>query len=100
MVVESCLQVRIEDLVRQAGGQIKEALLASQLEAAGIKVELVTSRTRFGGSRLWFKCPDCARRVGILYQHPLSRAFACRKCLRLTYRKQRHKGMTEDSIPG
>lgn len=93
--VESCPKIRIEDLVRKAGGQVKGALIASQLEAAGASVELVTSPTRFGGERFWFQC-ICGRRVGALYQHPLSHAFGCRKCLRLVYRKQRYKGMIEE----
>lgn len=97
-LVESCQKIRIEDFIRKAGGQVKEALLASQLEAVGVGVELITSRTRFGGKRFWFKCPTCAHRVGVLYQHPLSRTVGCRKCLGLKYRQQRHKGMIEERI--
>ena len=97
-LVESCPKIRIEDLVRKAGRQVKEALVASQLEAVGANVELVTSSTRFHGKRFWFKCPTCGHRVGVLYQHPLSRAVGCRTCLGLKYAKQRHKGMVEEEI--
>ena len=37
----------------------------------------------FGGSRPWFTCPGCQRRVGVLIG--AGRLFACRKCYRLSY---------------
>ncbi len=37
----------------------------------------------YGGSRPWFVCPDCGRRVAIvMLQKP---TVACRHCLKLTY---------------
>jgi hypothetical protein len=39
-----------------------------------------------GGSRPWFMCPRCQRRVGKLYQ--LSIDILCRKCYDLGYRSQ------------
>jgi hypothetical protein len=50
------------------------------------------SRTvcHLGGSRPWFTCParDCGRRVAILYEGAI---FACRQCLKLTYRSTRER---------
>ncbi len=98
-LVEQCAKIKIDDLVREAGGQVKAALLASQLEALGVKAGLVTSSTRFGGKRFWFRC-NCGRRVGVLYYNPVSRGFGCRTCLGLKYKKQRYKGMIEGSDQG
>lgn len=41
---------------------------------------------RFGGSRPWFRCPECRRRVAILYGDS---RLACRHCRRPTYPVQR-----------
>lgn len=42
----------------------------------------------YGGSRPWFLCPHCWRRVALLYLDRHGR-FACRHCLRLNYKSQR-----------
>jgi len=46
----------------------------------------------FGGRRFWFICPDCTRRVGVLY-FANEKHFACRLCHKLTYisTKENHK---------
>jgi hypothetical protein len=50
-------------------------------------VRLARTPCTYGGTRVWFLCPRCARRVAILYMtHHL---FACRHCGRLTYVSQR-----------
>lgn len=41
---------------------------------------------RFGGTRPWFTCPCCARRVALLYLH--RGRFACRHCQRVAYASQ------------
>jgi len=54
---------------------------------------LVSRPQPFGGRRWWWKCPRCDRRRGGLF---LAGGWACRRCLRLTYRSQRehewHRG--------
>jgi hypothetical protein len=45
----------------------------------------------FGGTRPWFKCPNCWGRVASLYLR--GGRFACRKCQRLVYASQ-----SEDQI--
>lgn len=40
----------------------------------------------YGGTRPWWRCPCCGRRVAILY---IGKAPACRHCYRLAYRCER-----------
>lgn len=40
----------------------------------------------FGGRRTWFKCPECRRRVALVYR--ARRGFCCRHCCKLTYLSQ------------
>jgi len=51
-------------------------------------VELVEKPCRFGGSRLFFRCPRCGRRILTIYW-PESLRPGCRVCLHLVYRTQR-----------
>jgi len=37
----------------------------------------------YGGERLWFRCPECDRRVAVL--HGASELFLCRHCQDLSY---------------
>jgi len=87
-VSENCRKLSIDDLVRQANIQLKKNWLANQIEVFGVNVGLVTSKTGFGGERLWFVCPGCRSRVGGLYEGQNGQ-FACRKCLGIKYAKSR-----------
>jgi hypothetical protein len=40
---------------------------------------------RFGGHRIWFTCPDCARTCAVVYGPSRRGNFACRVCQRLGY---------------
>lgn len=40
----------------------------------------------FGGERLWFLCPHCSKRVGVLYA--VGKPFLCRHCHQLPYSSQ------------
>jgi len=51
------------------------------------------------GSRLWFLCPTCSRRCGVLYFRPGGHAFRCRICGRLIYRCQRNGARRLGSKP-
>lgn len=46
-------------------------------------VTLSFTPCNFGGSRPWYDCPDCGRRVAILYHW--KQWWFCRTCLGLTY---------------
>jgi len=50
-------------------------------------VQLTHSRGPRGGKRLWFVCPTCRRRVGVLY-HKNGLPFRCRTCCGLAYPSQ------------
>jgi hypothetical protein len=52
-----------------------------------VKETMCVTSTRLcsGGERLWFLCPPCGRRVGILFLPVGQRFFACRRCHQLTY---------------
>ena len=95
LTVETCPRVKIDDLLKQCRQSFKESMLTSQLKVMGIDVELITTETKFNGVRFWFQCPQCERRVGVLFKYPITEAIGCRLCLNLKYRKQRYKGMPE-----
>lgn len=51
-------------------------------------VYLTDTQCNLGGERFWFLCPDCNKRVGVLYLCELG-YFSCRLCLSLVYESQR-----------
>ena len=58
-------------------------------EWQSIEQSVMFNRTpcNYGGSRKWFLCPECERRVAILYF--TGELFLCRHCVGLTYSCQR-----------
>lgn len=56
-----------------------------QGESLNYTVQIVWTTCNYGGSRPWFLCPRCSRRVGVLY---CQRRFLCRTCQGLVYRCQ------------
>lgn len=48
------------------------------------RIRLIKTPCHFGGSRLWFQCPNCWRKVSTLMMSSQNKYF-CRTCLRLTY---------------
>lgn len=97
-LTDQCQQIKLSDFVRKARLKFKQALLQSTIETEGYSILLNRSKTGFGGTRFWFSCPNCQRRAGVLYRHPVSEIIACRRCLRLDYRKHRYKGMIENVV--
>ena len=76
------------------------AFIPLQLEPPGVPVRFEVTRQR-KGTRAWFLCPHCDRRVGKLYRirapHQLFRIWGCQKCLGLTYPSQAgHKTQARD----
>ena len=51
------------------------------------QVQTQTSPCHLGGERRWFTCPECSKRVAVLYAP--GRYFACRKCYGLGYTTQK-----------
>jgi len=97
-LVEECQRIKFSDLLRKYRNALKESVIGSEMETMDTKIELITSKTGYGGTRYWFKCPLCGTRIGVLLKHPLTNALGCRKCLNLDYKKRRYKGMLESSI--
>ncbi len=97
-IVEECRKLSLKDYMARARSTLKKAILESELSVFDRPIKLVTSLTRFGGTRYWFECPNCERRVGILFFEPLTNKVGCRVCLGLKYRKQRYKGMPENTV--
>jgi hypothetical protein len=97
ILVENCRSVNIRDILNSYKNKVKKLIIQSSIEAQGLKIKLTQSKTCFNGVRLWFECPICKRRVGILYHHPLNNKLGCRTCLNLDYRKRRYKGMLEEN---
>lgn len=62
-----------------------------QVESGGrsfsqsISVQLSFTQCKLGGSRAWWECPSCSKRVAVLYGWG---RFQCRKCLDLHYLSQ------------
>ncbi len=94
-LIEDCRKVTMREYLARAKRQMKEALFASEVSIFTTPIGFKTSRTAFGGTRHWFACPACGRRVGVLFVHPITNAIGCRRCLGLEYRKRRFKGMVE-----
>ena len=59
------------------------------------EVSLVTTPCNLGGVRYWFGCPDCGRRVGVLYLAPGNVYFRCRNCNNLSYHSRNTSGLEE-----
>ena len=57
----------------------------SSREQVNQRIDLTRTRPYFGGSRPWWCCPGCGRRVAILYG---GRRFLCRACHGLAYTSQ------------
>lgn len=93
--MEDCQRVSISAYLRKAKARLKKELIATEIALDNLTIELMPSKTQFGGTRYWFKCPLGAHRAGTLFVHPFTGAIGCRKCLGLEYRSRRFKGMLE-----
>ncbi len=91
ILVEQCERISVSSYLRKAKEKLAATLVAAEIKASGRSIELASSKTAFGGTRLWFKCPLCSLRAGMLFEHPLTREIGCRKCLELEYRSRSNK---------
>lgn len=55
---------------------------------------LTQTPCHLGGSRRWFICPSCQRRIGVLYMR--NKRFGCRTCQKVSYQSQ--SGDAEDRM--
>ncbi len=78
LIVEECSRLSIKDFPLNRN-LFKQIIIDNQI------VYLTATKCYFGGSRYWFKCPNCKKRIGVLYRKPANVYFLCRSCLDLTY---------------
>lgn len=62
-------------------------LIKSTSEVVEQRVQTQTYPCHLGGERRWFTCPQCSKRVALLYAP--GQYFACRKCYGLGYATQK-----------
>lgn len=91
-IVENTQGVRINDLLDKAKEKYKQEFIKSTFSLNGFDIQLTTSKTRFGGNRIWFICPICKNKKGVMYTDPI---VGCRVCLNLKYKQQRYSKMIE-----
>ena len=77
-LVEDCQKICVNSYVKKATQKVKKQLLVCELEIQGIQVSLTTSDTKFKGIRYWFTCPNCKKRVGIIFFHPILKKLGCK----------------------
>jgi hypothetical protein len=56
-------------------------------ELCQVRLKLTRIPCRYGGARVYFRCPRCAERVEVIVQAG-TRTWGCRRCLRLRYISQ------------
>ena len=56
-MVEDCQKVSISTFLRKAQEKLKEQLVTAEIQLSNLTVELIYSKTKFGGMRCWFQCP-------------------------------------------
>jgi hypothetical protein len=52
-------------------------------------VPIASTPCNYGGVRRWFCCPDCRKRIAVIYIQ--GRSCSCRQCNYLVYRSQRER---------
>ena len=83
---------RVVATIRVSGGAGSVTLSHSHsprgqpAEVVNQTVWLETTPCALGGSRRWFTCPSCGKRVAVIYG--AGRLFGCRKCKGLAYTSQ------------
>ena len=64
------------------------SLVSHQLSKAGAfivngeQITVTATSCNYGGSRYWWHCPKCGRRVGVLY---FNQSYQCRHCIGANY---------------
>jgi hypothetical protein len=59
------------------------------------KINLTTTECNFGGIRYWFICPDCNKRVCVLYADIM---FKCRACLGIVHRSRNESALDQATM--
>jgi len=88
--VEECGKIDINELMNKLKEILKSELLKVELDGLQNNIKLASSKTGNGGMRYWFFCPQCNKRVGVLYRRPGSDSLVCRRCGNLQYSVARY----------
>lgn len=77
-------KLTLEDLSKRSikglSGKI-EAALNGATDGTFEDLPVTATQCNYGGSRYWWQCPKCGRRVGVLYALPWKfKEWACRHC--------------------
>lgn len=51
-------------------------------------IQIATTPCHYGGYRYWWQCPNCNKRVGVLYRAGL---YICRHCMGFNYKSQHQR---------
>jgi hypothetical protein len=62
---------------------------AGDRESVQCVVPIAATPCNYGGVRRWFLCPDCRKRIAVIYIQ--GRSCSCRQCNYLVYRSQRER---------
>ena len=100
VIVEKWPRLYVSDLkVDEASMLQRRVNLALTLDGVTLptEVRLTVTHPHYGGSRCWFRCPRCSRRVGVLFVVELVTAvdvFACRVYMSARYLSEMRKGQS------
>ncbi|OGC09646.1 hypothetical protein A3J90_02570 [candidate division WOR-1 bacterium RIFOXYC2_FULL_37_10] len=97
-LTEQCQKIKVSEFIAKLKNQLKSVIFNSEIKLLGFSIKVVNTEPNYGGKRMWFECPLCGRRKGVLYKHPIKEKIGCRQCLNLEYNKRRYKGMLESEI--
>ena len=62
---------------------------AAHPEPVELVAPIVVTPCNYGGLRRWFRCPDCKKRIAVIYIQ--LRSCLCRRCNDLVYRSQHER---------
>lgn len=82
LTVEECERLSVSQLV------FNSPVFTVQINTQNVLIN--QTKCNYGGTRKWFICPNCNRRVGTLYRKPVSSHFYCRNCQNLTYQLRKY----------
>lgn len=82
-VADKQAQIDIRALKRQGHIEPGAEQVVLRIEGRPVQIRLAYTTCHLGGTRVWWRCPCCGRRVAILYVR--GKTIACRRCWRLRY---------------
>lgn len=93
--IEEATTINVDSILDKLWKSFLVSIKTEGIDINGVKVKVTKTKTNFEGSRHWFTCPTCKKRVKLLYSHPRYNTIACRDCLGLKY-LNKHKRILKD----